>query len=221
MPWSLDTWLDASIVLLALGLAALFKPWRVLHHAPLQNPWLAAMLALPVAWWTQHVLPSNVPLHVSGAALLVLMFGWPLAMWSLPWVALAATAMTWRQWPDGLPWAALATQMAWSGVIPGTLALGLGLLTRRWLPKHLFVFILGRGFIMTALAVTGTGALALLAGRKPVTLDEGEWMLGYWLMGWGEAISTGMLTSIFVAFKPQWLLTYSDQRYLPPKEDKR
>ena len=24
-----------------------------------------------------------------------------------------------------------------------------------------------------------------------------------------------MLTAIFVAFKPQWLLTYSDERYLP------
>ena len=45
---------------------------------------------------------------------------------------------------------------------------------------------------------------------KPVTL-----LVGHWLMAWGEAFSTGMLVAIFVAFKPQWLATWSDSRYLP------
>jgi uncharacterized membrane protein len=209
------TFIDAALLGVALGVASLFKPWRVLQHAPLQNPWLFAMLAMPALWWTRHLLPPNVALHVSGAALLVLMVGWPLTIWSLPWVALAATALTWRQWPLNVDWAAMLSQCVWSGVIPATLALLLGLLVRRLLPKHLFVYILGRGFIATALAVTATGALAILANHKPDTLNEGEWMLGYWLLGWGEAISTGMLTAIFVAFQPHWLLTYSDQRYLP------
>jgi hypothetical protein len=31
---------------------------------------------------------------------------------------------------------------------------------RRWLPHHLFVYILGRGFFATALAVASAGALA-------------------------------------------------------------
>jgi uncharacterized membrane protein len=33
-------------------------------------------------------------------------------------------------------------------------------------------------------------------------------------MAWGDAFLTGMLTAIFVAFKPQWLLTWSDAHYL-------
>jgi uncharacterized membrane protein len=33
-------------------------------------------------------------------------------------------------------------------------------------------------------------------------------------MAWGEAFTTGMLTAIFVAFKPQWLASWSDRRYL-------
>jgi uncharacterized membrane protein len=212
---TLATFIDAALLGAALAAASLFKPWRVLQHAPLQNPWLFAMLALPAIWWTRHLLPPNVALHVSGAALLVLMVGWPLTIWSLPWVALAATALTWRQWPPMVAWADVLSQCVWSGVIPATLALLMGLMVRRALPKHLFVYILGRGFIVTALAVTATGAFAILADHKPDSLDEGEWMLGYWLLGWGEAISTGMLTAIFVAFKPHWLLTYSDRRYLP------
>ncbi len=209
------TTLDAACLAVALAVAWLFKPWRVLAHTPLQTPWLVAMLALPALWWTRHLLPGNLALHVSGATLLVLMVGWPLAIWSLPWVALAATALTWRQLPPVIDWADLLNQTVWSGVIPATLALLMGLGVRRWLPRHLFVYILGRGFVATALAITATGALALLAQHKPDSLDTEEWMLAHWLLGWGEAISTGMLTATFVAFKPQWLLTYSDARYLP------
>ena len=33
-------------------------------------------------------------------------------------------------------------------------------------------------------------------------------------MAWGEAFATGMLVAIFVAFKPEWLATWSDARYL-------
>jgi uncharacterized membrane protein len=86
---------------------------------------------------------------------------------------------------------------------------------RRWLPKHLFVYILGRAFMVTALSVAATGLLADLANQRPATTALDEWLLAHWLLGWGEGISTGMLTAIFVAFKPQWLLTYSDERYLP------
>jgi len=142
----------------------------------------------------------------------VLMFGWPLAIWSLLPIGVIAKLLETRAWPD---LDALATHIVWLGVIPATLGLLIGLGVRRWLPKHLFVYILGRGFIATALAVTATGYLGFAAKHMPDTLALEDWMLAHWLLGWGEAISTGMLTAIFVAFKPEWMLTYSDQRYLP------
>jgi uncharacterized membrane protein len=39
-------------------------------------------------------------------------------------------------------------------------------------------------------------------------------LVGRWLMAWGDAFLTGMFASIFVAFVPQWLATWSDARYL-------
>jgi len=39
-------------------------------------------------------------------------------------------------------------------------------------------------------------------------------MMARWLMAWGDAFITGMLTAIFVAFKPHWLATWSDKLYL-------
>lgn len=212
-------------VALALLVAGLFKPWLVLRHRPLQNPWLAAMVILPWVWWLQQMLPSGVALRVGGVCLLVLMFGWPLAMWSLPVIAAGTVLMQtygprFGHAPVGdvdvlTQWLNLAPTVFWTGVVPGAIALTLGLAIRRWLPQHLFVFILGRGFFGTALAITFTGVLGWLANQVPETMNVEEWLLGHWLLGWGEAISTGMLTAIFVAFKPQWLLTYSDERYLP------
>ncbi len=223
-------WAYWAALAATLGVASVFKPWLVLKHRPLQNPWLAAMVILPWVWWLQQMLPSGVALRIGGICLLVLMVGWPLAMCSLPLVA-AGTALlqTWGpRFGQALPpnqqpgwdtwlqhWFDLSPTMVWTGAIPATLALGIGLAIRRWAPKHLFVYILGRGFFGTALAISLTGVLGWLAGRVPPSMNTEEWLLGHWLLGWGEAISTGMLTSIFVAFKPHWLLTYSDARYLP------
>ncbi len=235
------------LLLLGWGVALAFKPWSVLRHKPLQNVFLATLVILPWLWWTKKLLPSGMPLHLSGACLMVLTLGWPMAvLMALP-VALGAALIDiygpqhltraalatplpptpdWSAAPALLAerWVDLGAQMLWMGLVPATMALAMGLALRRWAPKHLFVYILGRGFIITALAITLTGALGLWAGRVPPTTDPGDWMLGHWLLGWGEAISTGMLTSIFVAFKPHWLLTYSDERYLPrplPPSDRK
>ena len=208
-------WLEQAAFVAILGLALVFRPWLPLRHAPLQSPWIGAMVLLPFAWWTQHLLPSGLTLHLSGACLMVLMVGWPLAMWSIAAIAFVADWAAVGALPT---WANHVSHALWMGLLPGTLALGLGLLIRRWLPSHLFVYILGRGFFTTALSVSAVGVLAWGAGLVPPALGAEEWLLGHWLLGWGEAISTGMLTAIFVAFKPEWMLTYSDARYLPPPE---
>lgn len=205
-------WLDWAVLGAVLLTALLFQPWLPLRHRPLQSPWLGALVLLPFLWSTERLLPSGLALHVSSACLMTLMFGWPLAMWTLVPVTALASLIGRHHLPDV---GSMVSHLVWLGLVPGTLSLALGLLIRQLLPKHLFVFILGRAFIATALAVSLTGYLAYLGGRKPDTLAVDEWMLAYWLLGWGEAFSTGMLVAIFVAFKPEWLLTYSDERYLP------
>jgi uncharacterized membrane protein len=40
-------------------------------------------------------------------------------------------------------------------------------------------------------------------------------MLGRGLAAWADAWLAGMLVAIFVAFRPQWLATYTDRLYLP------
>jgi uncharacterized membrane protein len=39
-------------------------------------------------------------------------------------------------------------------------------------------------------------------------------MVARWLVAWGDGFMTGLLAAIFVAYRPQWLATWSDQLYL-------
>jgi uncharacterized membrane protein len=204
--------LSASLALIAaaLAVALAFRPWAVLRDPALRNAWVAALVLLSCLWAAQALLPQALPAQFSGACLLVLMFGWPLAVPTLLLVAAAGAAL------GGGTWAQAQEAAAWVGVLPATLALALGLATRRWLPKHLFVYILARGFLVTALAMSLAGALRLHWTPQAPGADLTGLLMANWLIGWGEAFMTGALTAIFVAFRPDWLLTYSDRRYLPP-----
>jgi uncharacterized membrane protein len=220
-----DLWLEALLLLASLALALWFRPWQMLRRAELQSPWLAALVILPWVWSAQKWLPGGLVLHLSGACLLVLMFGWPLAVCTLvpvaltgAWLEQSGHGLNWSAyWPAD--WPALLSealvQAVWYGIAPATIALGFGLATRRWLPRHLFVYILARGFLGTVLSITLAGVLAVAWRGAPQGIDPTEMLLGRWLMGWGEAFATGMFTAIFVAFRPEWLATYSDERYLP------
>ncbi|WP_053843227.1 hypothetical protein [Paracidovorax avenae] len=220
--------LEAAIVLIALAAAAATRPWRLLAagpapHAPqgpgdapearqaspLLTPLLATLVFLPWIWAlpTLHAMPLQ--LQMSGACLVVLMVGWPLAVPVLATVAAMAALLS-----PALTWSEALGLAAWQGVVPATLALLLGALLRRLAGTHLFVYVLGRAFLGTALCMFAASGLALWSGHGLPGVDPGLAMVARWLMAWGDAVVTGMLCAVFVAFRPEWLATWSDRLYL-------
>ena len=217
----------ALIALIALVLALSARPWRMLAsarplaHEPhgalaaLWTPLLATVAILPWAWAlpTLHHMPLQ--LQWSGGCLVLLMLGWPLAVPTLLLVgviaALVAPALA---WPEALGLA------VWSGVVPATLALLLGALLRRLMGERsmggvrAFIYVLGRGFLGTAACMFVAGSLAHWSGHVLPGVEGGLSLVARWLMAWGDAFVTGMLCAVFVAFKPQWLATWSDEIYL-------
>jgi uncharacterized membrane protein len=207
--WSL--WLDAAIAGTALAVAVAVRPWRALPAGGPPWPWMAWWAVLPVLWGVDGPQGNPIAQPMSGASLLTLMAGWPLAVLAMLPAALMAG------WWAGLPWDAVLQRGVWLGVVPATLAMALGAALRRWLPNHLFIYILGRGFFATTVA----GALAalgqMLLHPAPGGLDADDLLLARVLTASGDAFITGMLVSICVAFRPHWLATYADRIYLPPK----
>ncbi|WP_395703771.1 hypothetical protein [Aquabacterium sp.] len=200
---------DSLLVLAAVALALGLRPWRAVTPGGPPWPWLALWVLLPLLWAMDRHARVPIALPVSGASLLVLMAGWPLAVLAM----LPAAAVL--PWSAGLPLAEALHRLAWLGVVPGTLALLWGATLRRWLPHHLFVYILGRGFFGTAFACVAAAALSLAVQVMPAGTTPGDWLLGRLLAAFGEAFLTGMLCAIGVAFHPEWLATYADRLYLP------
>lgn len=200
--------LELGILVVALAFALSLRPWRLLVGGKLLTPTLATLVLLPWLWALPVLLSARLQLQWSGACLVLLMLGWPLAVPVLTLVAVLAALIS----PMGAPYA-LGTAV-WQGVVPATFALGLGALIRRFIGAHLFVYVLGRAFLGTALCVFAAGALSQWWGHVLPSIGGDLSLVARWLMAWGDAFMTGMLAAIFVAFKPEWLATWSDQLYL-------
>lgn len=202
--------LDAALAVVATAIALWLRPWRAVALTGPPWPWLAAWALMPLWWGLDRYAAVPLAQPMSGAALLMLMVGWPLAVLSF-WPVMALTVLA-----GGLDTAEGLHRLVWLGVAPATLMLGIGGVLRRWLPHHLFIYILGRGFFGTfvACALASVGALMLRADLSAAVASD--LLIARVLTAFGEAFLTGMLTAIFVALRPQWLATYADRLYLPP-----
>ncbi|MBL8330263.1 MAG: hypothetical protein JNJ71_15595 [Rubrivivax sp.] len=203
------------LALLLVGLALALKPWRFVPEAGPPWPWFAWCAAMPFLWGADRYVQMPVAQPLSGVCLLLLMCGWPLTVLALVPVALATA------WMADLGLSEALHRLVWLGLVPATLALGLGAAMRRWLPHHLMVYILARGFFGTIVTLSAAGALAAWVHEVPAGLSLGDLMLGRWLASWGDAWITGMLVAIFVAFRPEWLATYADRIYLPDDKPRK
>lgn len=209
--------LETTLALLTLATALWLRPWRMLG-GPLLTPFLAGLVFLPWFWMLPQMLPSSlvaggISVQLSGACLMTMLLGWPLAV-------LLLSAVAGVVWVVGaLPFEAWLSQWVWIGLVPATLALGLGALLRRWLPDQVFIYILGRGFLGTAVCIFLSGVMYELLYHLVGGVAVEQALVARWLMAWGDAFLTGLFTAIFVAFKPEWLATWSDQLYLkrPPQ----
>ena len=202
--------LTLTAVLLALSLAAALwlRPWQFLRGGALLSPLLGSLVVLPWLWalpW-MHTLPLQ--LHWSFACLVLLMLGWPLAVPTLCVIAVLAGLL------GDQPWEVMVMLAFWRGVLPATLALGLGAAIRRWIGPNLFVYVLGRGFLGAVVCLFAASALLQWTSPAPPGLNRELSLVAHWLTAWGDAFITGMLTAVFVAFRPEWLATWSDTLYL-------
>ena len=188
--------------------------WRQLGPVS-ANAWLGACVGVMVLWSLKGGLKEGLNFHLLGAATLTLMAGPWLALIGMAMVLLALSAYGHIEW------------MAWgvnflvsSGVpIAGT-TLGLRL-THRHLPANYFVYLFGNAFLAGGVSfclasVCGMGVLAL-ADAYPIGYLLEDILPFYLLLSWSEAFSTGLMLAVFVVYKPHWVATFDDARYLNDK----
>lgn len=208
------TWYWLALIL-AIGLlagCAVRAPWARLRQSSFSHAWLGSIVALFALWQMRAGVDPGLGLHLLGASACTLMFGPQLALIAMTLVAvLNAVAGTLEPW-------SIPVNVLVMGAVPiavSTLALRA---VERWLPNHFFVYIFANAFFGAALAMIATGVMAsaLLVGANAYPLEylRSDYLPWYLLMSWAEAFTTGAAITLLVVYRPNWVSTFDDRRYL-------
>lgn len=209
-------WIANILFFLALSVAASLAPWaKLATEQELQHVFLGAIVVLLTIWGIRAGISPGLGFHHLGATLFTLMFGWPLAIVGLSLTLLVSLAL---HTPD---WTSLGANGLLSIVLPVSVSSVILKLSQQKLPDNFFIFIFVGAFFGAgvAVAVSRLSAIGLLALTDAYPADQLiEESLQYLPMFmFPEAFVTGMLISIFVVYRPTWVATFNDERYLKGK----
>lgn len=207
--WAL--WLGNVLALLLLGVAVTRVQWRALERRAV-NAWLGACVVLLGFWLGRAGLQPGLSFHLLGATVFTLLMG--------PWLALLALATVLLGLAVGgqLEWPALGLNYVLS-LLPavGLTTLLLRVAQRRF-AANVFVYVFVNAFLtgaagMLLAAVCGLAAL-LLAGAYPLEHLLENALPYYVLLAWSEAFTSGLVLAILIVYRPHWVATFDDARYL-------
>lgn len=210
-------WYWAALVAWAIVLVrSLWRaPWRRLQDTDLLNVWLGMIVLLTLIWSMKAGVKPGLALHLLGATVFTLSFGPALAFIGLSLVMLGVTlngAVGWLAYPLN------ALLLAGGGV---AISQGLYRLIVALMPRHFFVYVFINSFLGSALTVFGVGLLAsvflAVAGAYPWDYLLDEYLPYFLLLGFAEAWLSGMVMTLFVVYRPHWVMTFDDRHYLAGK----
>lgn len=167
---------------------------------------MATFLCITLLWWWPGTRLSPL-FGLVGANLALLMLGWPLAM--LTFCASGAFGLL-----IGYGWSEVVDGIVWQGLLPASLALGLGYAARRVLGTHPASYLFGRGFciplatacVVGLVAAGFVGRFGALGSFAPAAI---------FLTCVIDAMLTVGVVCLLVVHKPAFLATWSDELYLP------
>jgi len=209
-------WL-ANIMMLALVFLAIknFSFSALLNNRPSQHVFFGAMVALLLIWKIKAGISPGLGFHQLGATMFTLMFGWPLALLGLSTIMIASVLM---QHNEVL---SLGVNGLLSIAIPVFVSYGILRLSQKRLPENFFIYIFVAAFFGAGIAVAASRLSAIvllsLVQAYPDSQLVAESLLYVPLFMFPEAFVTGMLTSAFVIYKPDWVITFDDERYIVGK----
>lgn len=203
-----------SWTLLGLGLPWLL--WRARWHELAQgnrlHHWAGAILAVSLAWSLKGTLMPGFNLHLIGATLLALMFPLPLACVAML-LAVAAASLN-----GGESWDAFALNLLSTGWLPVLVATAWLRWTQRHLPHNYFVYLFVTTCLGAVLSVAAVGLAATLLmaafGPLPLAVLAQDYSPFFILLAFSEAWLTGMAITLMVVWRPGWVGSFDDARYL-------
>ncbi|WP_084018343.1 energy-coupling factor ABC transporter permease [Azoarcus olearius] len=208
-------WAMFFIALVVCGWIFRTAPWGRLRDSSQLNLLLGFAVGLTLVWSLKAGVKPGLNLHMLGAMAAALTFGPQLGIVAL---ALALTGITLN---GSVEWQAWPINFVLMAVVPVLVAARLHKWVERWLPAHFFVFIFVSGFVGAALAVLVQGCVAsvalVLGGAYTADFLLSEYLPFFLLLGFSEAWISGAVVTLLVVYRPGWVATFDDRRYLNGK----
>ncbi len=208
-------WLAHLLALAALGWALWHAPWWRLKSNENRGILFAACVFLLLIWNLNAGIRPGLNYHLLGATLFTLMFGPHIALIAMGAVLLGITLS------GGGGWWSLSLNfllMVWLPVAFSAASLRLAV---RWLPHNFFVYVIVNGYFTGGLAMgLSLGAAMLLLGTLgPYSFEQLSYSyLPYtFFLAFAEGFMSGMLSAGMALFRPEWLSSFDDRRYLNGK----
>jgi uncharacterized membrane protein len=175
---------------------------------------------MTIAWNLKATLPGQTgqaligfSFHFFGASLLVAMLGFWRALTLLFCIAFLNGFLI-----GGDAFEASRNYLL-IGALPAFVSTIIIYLIKRYMPKHLFVLILGTGYVAGFASVFLSAGLIFftqqfLMPSPAVLLDPLGWVLGVIILSFMEGSLSGMLLAIFLVYRPHWVATYNEVAYV-------
>jgi uncharacterized membrane protein len=205
-------WIGGIAYILGLVLALWRMPWRWLRRAESFHLFAGACAALCVLWQIRASIDGAPAMHLQGATLLTLAFGWQLAVFALSLVLLLTTAV------GSGDWASFGVNGAVYGILAVAVSYAIARLVERWFPRHLFVYIFVSAFFGAAITVAATSCVT-----TGILVDSGQmsdyqifrnYLPASILLWFPEAFVTGGLITLAVVYRPAWVVSYEDRFFI-------
>jgi len=203
-----------AAVLLGLGVAWATRtaPWGWLADTRHLNALCGGTVVLVLAWHMRAATRPGLEMHLLGATLMTLVGGPRLALLALTSV-LVATTMN-----GDAAWLQFGTNAIVTVLVPIAASTLVLRVSERYLPPHIFVYIFVAGFLGAGVSLLCSGAAAtallLLSGSYGTEVVTNEYAPYFILMAFSEAWLTGIVVTALVVYRPEWVSTFDDSRYL-------
>lgn len=190
-------------------------PWARLKIPANFNVWLGTIVLLTLVWSMKAGVRPGLDFHLLGAALFSLCFGPWLAYFGLCLVLAGVTLN------GAAGWLAYALDALLMGGVAVLVSQSILWLAERYLPQQFFVYVFVNGFFGSGLTMGCVGVVATIilaaSGAYPLTYLLDDYLPYILLLGFSEAWLAGMLLTLFVIYRPSWVATFDDGRYLVGK----
>jgi uncharacterized membrane protein len=212
---SLIYWLAHLLFLVLLAVAIKTAPWKRMRENEQMHVFLGGCVALLVVWTLKAGIHPGLNFHLLGGTLFMLMFGWQFAILGLTLVV-AGVMLN-----GSGDWQSFSLNVLLMAGIPVLLGHTLLRLAVRRLPHNFFIYAIFNGFFAGGLSmvVTVLTAAALLVCCGPYSFDwiAERYLIFIPMMAFAEGFFTGMIATGMALFRPEWISTYDDKRYIVGK----